>query len=190
MPQIASMALSFSFSKFSSSHSRGEASKQPHGVGDPGGAARAPRRECRPAAPATTASATPSSPKICGASCAERGCHRAPAFGVRRAETRDPAARWLRHFSPRRAIAVRKRRWRSNVRRCDEFQSVGEQAILVRGEKRRAGEHAQIHRVEVVTKTGPGDFAGLDRAAGRIGALDHCDLPALDRQDAARRPDR
>ena len=61
----------------------------------------------------------------------------------------------------------------------DEVEAVGDEAILVRGKKRRAGEHAQVHRVKVVAKARPRDFAGLDCAAGNVGALDDGDLPAL-----------
>ncbi len=80
MPQIAIMVLSLSFSKFSSSHSRGEATQEPHRVGDPRGAARAPRRKDHAQRLPATATASRASAKICGASCAERRGHGAPAL--------------------------------------------------------------------------------------------------------------
>ena len=56
---------------------------------------------------------------------------------------------------------------------------MGEQAILMGGKKRRPGKQTQIHGVEVVAKARAGDFAGLDRAAGDVRALDDGNLPAL-----------
>ena len=60
-----------------------------------------------------------------------------------------------------------------------EIKSVREQAILVGGKKRRAGEQAEIHGVKVVAKTGQGDLGGLHRAAGGFSALANGDFPAL-----------
>ena len=98
--------------------------------------------------------------------------------GVRRTEAGDPLGvrcRVLFHAEP---AAIRES-GRETVLGADEIEAVREQAILVRGKKRRAGKQAQIHRVEVVAKARPGDFRGLDRAAGHVGALDDQHLPAF-----------
>ena len=63
--------------------------------------------------------------------------------------------------------------------RRHEAHPLREQPVFVRGEKRRTREQAQIHRVEIVAKPGTRDLAGLDRAAGDVGALDHGDFPAF-----------
>ena len=98
--------------------------------------------------------------------------------GVGRAQRRDPAGRGLDVSFHAEPAAIRKRR-REAVLGADEGEAVGGEAILVGGKERRAGKQAQIHRIEVVAKAGQRDFAGLDRAAGNIRALDDGDLPAL-----------
>ena len=64
----------------------------------------------------------------------------------------------------------------------DEIEPMSKEAILVRGEKRRAGEQAEIHGVKVVAKAGQGDFGSLDRAASHIGVLADRDFPAFTRE--------
>ena len=108
----------------------------------------------------------------------EGGDHRAPALGVGRIERRDPFRRGVEILVDAEPGAVRKRGGETLLG-GDEADAVGDEAILVRGKKRRAGEHAQVHRIKVVAKARPRDLAGLDRAAGDVGALDHGDLPAL-----------
>ena len=188
MPHIASMVLSFSFSKFSSSHSRGEASRSrtvsaTHAVPRVRHAPKATRSACH------DGNGEPSSPKICGASCAERRRHGLPAVGVRRTEARRSAGvrgSVLFHAEP---AAIGECGCETPFR-ADEIEAVREQAILMRGKKRRASKQAQIHRVEIVAKAREGDFAGLDRAAGDARRARRPAPSSLWRQDAAPRPGR
>ncbi len=120
----------------------------------------------------------PSRPKMNGASCAKGGGHGAPARavgGAQRVDARRVGFGILVHAEPG---AVGERRGEAALG-DDEIKSVRDETILVRGKKRRAGEHAEIHGVKVVAKAGERDLAGLDRAAGGSRALAHRDLPAL-----------
>ena len=104
--------------------------------------------------------------------------HFAPAVGIPGSERADAALIGIGILLDAEPASVRKRGCETSLG-ADEVEAVGEQAILVRGEKRRAGEQAQIHRIKVVAKARPGHFRGLDRAAGNLSALDHHHLPTL-----------
>ena len=116
----------------------------------------------------------------------ERRRHGAPALGIGRAQRGDTVGIGIEIFFDAKPGAIWKRRGEASFG-ADEVKAVRNEPILVGGKKRRAGEHAQIYCVEVVTKAGQRDFAGLDRAAGDVGRLDDGDLPAFGGQMQRRR---
>ena len=177
MPHTAIMALSFSFSKFSSSHSRGEATRRravsaTHAVPRARQAAKTARSACNDGI------GEPSSAKICGASCAKA----VTMARQRSASAGLSAAIRLAVASIFRSTPSQPPSGNAVAKHCSaptKARPWASKAILVGGKERRAGKQAQIHRIEVVAKAGPRDFAGLDRAAGNFRALDDGDLPAL-----------
>jgi hypothetical protein len=52
----------------------------------------------------------------------------------------------------------------------------------VRGDEGRAGEEAEVHRIEIVAEAREGDFRRADGAARRVVPLEDADLPAAARQ--------
>ncbi len=119
---------------------------------------------------------------------AEGRDHGPPALGVGRIERRNPCRRRVKIFVDTEPSPIGKRGGETMLG-ADEVEAVGEQAIFMRGKKWRAGKHAQVHGVKVVAKARPGDFAGLHRAAGNVGALDDGDLPAFGGEmDSGRKP--
>ena len=141
--------------------------QEPHRLGDPCGAACPPRTRKPRAAPAMTATANRAArryaarprrtqPSWLASLAASAGLNAGDPLGVRGGV--------LFHSEP---AAVRECGGETPFR-ADEIEAVREQAILMRGKKRRAGKQSQIHRVEIVAKAGEGDFCRLDRAAGHL----------------------
>ena len=59
-----------------------------------------------------------------------------------------------------------------------EGEAVSAERLAVLGMEGRAGEEAEVHRIEVVTEAGEGDLGGLHRSASNAVALEHADRPA------------
>ena len=154
MPQTASMALSLSFSKFASTHSRGEeASRRAVSATS---SSRAPARRQRSYARlAKTASASRATRK-CAARPAQRRRQCPPAVRVGGAQRCDPLRIRLGILFDAEPAAVGKCARETMLRR-HEVQPLRDQPVFVRGEKRRTREQAQIHRVEIVAKPGTGN---------------------------------
>src|ERR1700733_13522830 len=95
----------------------------------------------------------------------ERRGHGAPARRVGGAECFDARGVGIYIFLHAEPGAVAE--WRGEAALgSDKIKPLRKDAVLVRGEKRRTGEQAEIHGVKVVAKAGQGDFGGLDGAAG------------------------
>ena len=104
--------------------------------------------------------------------------HGAPTFGVGGIECGDPRRSRVNILIDTEPASIGKCSCKAMLG-GQETETMGEQAILVSGEKWRARKKAQIHGVEVVAKAGPGNFFGLDRASGSCAAFDHGDLPTF-----------
>ena len=63
-----------------------------------------------------------------------------------------------------------------------EGEAVCPEPFAMLRQEGRAGEEAEIHRIEVVPEAWEGDFLRPHRAAGRLAPLEHADRPAAARQ--------
>jgi hypothetical protein len=102
----------------------------------------------------------------------------APALGVARTDRRDPFGCRCQILLDAEPASVGKRGSEAACRRS-EFDASGGEPFLVSGKERRTGKQGEVHGVEVMPKTRKRDFAGLDRAAGDLGTLQHHDFPTL-----------
>ena len=177
MPQVDIMTLSFSLAKFSSSQLRGEATTSR--------AMRAtnsvpPARQALNSARAAASDGIgePKQRENVRRVAAERGDHVAPALRVAGVERGDAAGGGVEIALDPAPGAVGECR-REAALGADEFKTGLDEAILVGGEERRAGEQAQIHGIEIVPEPGQRHLGGLDGAARRRRALEHRHLPAL-----------
>src|ERR1700761_949119 len=71
---------------------------------------------------------------------------------------------------------------RKTIVRGREGEPVRKQPLLVHLKKRRAGEHREVHRTDVMAKARQCQFARLDRAARLALLFDDRDLPPLLRE--------
>ncbi len=120
--------------------------------------------------------------------------HRLPRLRVLRRNGGDPRERGVERLADAEIGSIRKYAGEAILDRR-EGEPVLQQRVLVRLKERRAREHRQIHRREVVAEAGQRQFARLHGAAGRVLLLDHRDAPALfseahgGRQPIVARPD-
>ena len=63
-----------------------------------------------------------------------------------------------------------------------EGEAVRPKPFAVLRQEGRAGEEAEIHRIEIVAEAGERDLLGAHRAARRLAPLEHADRPAAARE--------
>jgi hypothetical protein len=176
MPQAPIITLSFSLEKFSSSQLRG-CEYEPREPGDERGSAGAPGAEAR-AQRRNRRHRRSEQRKNMRCVAVERCGHLPPALRIGRILRGNAAGGRLEVGFDAEPGAVGKRGGKASRGR-NEFNTRLQQPILVGGKKRRAGEQAEIHRVEVVAEARQRDLGGFDRAACDHRALKDRDLPAL-----------
>ena len=115
---------------------------------------------------------------------AEAGEQRAPGLCIRRRQRLYASDGLLKRTADAKIAAVTKHAGEA-IFGGGEGEALRQQRLLVRGEERRACEHRQVHRAEVVAEPGQRRLARLHGAAGLVLAFDDGDAPTL-----LRKPDR